>query len=88
MGGAVISPIRDHVILGGGQDAQSVTTTKGSAGRFESRIFHMIYEEELGRVKGKKKLDTLPDAHMHMSSCRGKRQQDPSSAVSASSSGG
>lgn len=59
VGGAVISPIRDHVILGGGQDAQSVTTTKGSAGRFESRIFHMIYEEEMGRVKGEKKLDTL-----------------------------
>lgn len=60
VGGAVISPIRDHVILGGGQDAQSVTTTKGSAGRFESRLFHMIYEEEFGRVKGALGMRVVP----------------------------
>ena len=49
---AVISPIRDHVMLGGGQEAMAVTTTAVSAGKFESRFYHMIFESELGRVKG------------------------------------
>lgn len=30
----------------------SVTTTSSSVGKFEARFFHMIYEEEFGRVKG------------------------------------
>lgn len=29
-----------------------VTTTATSQGKFESRIFHLIYEEEFARVKG------------------------------------
>jgi translation initiation factor 3 subunit I len=50
--GAVISPTHPHIILGGGQDAQSVTTTSASQGKFESRFWHMVYGEEFGRVKG------------------------------------
>lgn len=50
--GAVISPTHPHVLLGGGQDAQSVTTTAASQGKFETRFFHMIYGEEFGRVRG------------------------------------
>eukprot|EP01038_Epipyxis_sp_PR26KG_P005558 gene5558-7680_t len=50
--GAAISPIHPHIILGGGQDAQSVTTTSASQGKFESRFFHMIFGEEFARVKG------------------------------------
>ena len=50
--GAVISPTHPHIILGGGQDAQSVTTSSTSSGKFESRFFHMVYGEEFGRVKG------------------------------------
>jgi translation initiation factor 3 subunit I len=50
--GAVISPTHPHVLLGGGQDAQSVTTTDGSQGKFETRFFHTIYGEEFGRVRG------------------------------------
>jgi translation initiation factor 3 subunit I len=50
--GAVISPTHPHVLVGGGQDAQSVTTTGASSGKFETRFFHMIYGEEFGRVKG------------------------------------
>lgn len=49
---AVMHPTKEHVILGGGQDAMSVTTTSSNVGKFESRFFHMIYEEEFGRVKG------------------------------------
>jgi translation initiation factor 3 subunit I len=50
--GAVISPTHPHVLVGGGQDAQSVTTTGASSGKFETRFFHSIYGEEFGRVKG------------------------------------
>jgi translation initiation factor 3 subunit I len=49
---ASISPIKEHVILGGGQEASQVTTTSARAGKFEVRFFHKIYEEEIGRVKG------------------------------------
>jgi len=41
-----------HVLLGGGQDAKDVTTTAASSGKFEAAIWHMIYEEEIGSVKG------------------------------------
>lgn len=50
--GAVISPTHPHILLGGGQDAQSVTTTSASAGKFETRFFHSIYGEEFARVRG------------------------------------
>lgn len=50
--GCAISPLKEHVMIGGGQDAMSVTTTNTRSGKFESRLFHMIYQTELGRVKG------------------------------------
>lgn len=50
--GAVISPSHPHVLIGGGQDAQTVTTTHAKQGKFETRFFHMVYSEEFGRVKG------------------------------------
>jgi len=50
--GAVISPLHPHVLLGGGQDAMHVTVTAASAGKFETRFFHLVYGEEFGRVKG------------------------------------
>ncbi|XP_054153949.1 eukaryotic translation initiation factor 3 subunit I-like [Oppia nitens] len=49
---AAVSPIRDHVVLGGGQEAMEVTTTAARSGKFEARFFHTIFEEEFGRVKG------------------------------------
>jgi len=49
---ACIAPARPYVILGGGQDAMSVTTTGSRAGKFESRFWHKLFEEEVGRVKG------------------------------------
>lgn len=49
---SAISPIMEHVVLGGGQDAMDVTTTSTRAGKFDSRLFHLIYEEEFARVKG------------------------------------
>ncbi|KAL0279904.1 UNVERIFIED_CONTAM: hypothetical protein PYX00_001364 [Menopon gallinae] len=49
---AAISPILDHVVLGGGQDAMEVTTTSARIGKFDSRFFHLVFEEEFARVKG------------------------------------
>jgi translation initiation factor 3 subunit I len=49
---AVISETKDHILLGGGQEAMSVTTTSGKVGKFETRFFWLVYEEEFGCVKG------------------------------------
>ncbi|TKR96981.1 hypothetical protein L596_010916 [Steinernema carpocapsae] len=49
---AAISPLRDHIILGGGEEAMTVTQTAVSAGHFEAKIYHMVFEEEFARFKG------------------------------------
>eukprot|EP00127_Corallochytrium_limacisporum_P007391 Clim_evm10s250 gene=Clim_evmTU10s250 len=49
---SAISPIKDHVVLGGGQDAKDVTTTAAQMGQFEARFFHLVFEEEICRLKG------------------------------------
>jgi len=49
---AAISPIRDHVVLGGGQEAMDVTTTNTKVGKFDARFFHLVFEDEFARVKG------------------------------------
>ncbi|EPY53170.1 translation initiation factor eIF3i [Schizosaccharomyces cryophilus OY26] len=47
-----ITPVQDFVVVGGGQEARDVTTTASRQGKFETRFYHAILEEELGRVKG------------------------------------
>ncbi|KAF6136577.1 hypothetical protein GIB67_016033 [Kingdonia uniflora] len=47
-----ISPLLDHVVIGGGQDALHVTMTGHRAGKFEAKFFHKILQEEIGGVKG------------------------------------
>ena len=49
---ASISPLRNEVVIAGGQEAVQVTTTSSRAGQFEARFFHQIYENEIGRVRG------------------------------------
>jgi len=56
---ACISPLYNaeenpkfHILMVGGQDAKDVTTTGAGEGRFESLLWHMVYEEEIGSVKG------------------------------------
>jgi len=49
---AAISPHAKHILLGGGQDAKDVTTTAIRDGKFDARFYHMLLEEEFGRVKG------------------------------------
>ncbi|KAJ7759207.1 WD40-repeat-containing domain protein [Mycena metata] len=41
-----------RVLLGGGQAAMDVTTTSLRQGKFETRFWHKVYEEEVGRVRG------------------------------------
>ncbi|XP_031111150.1 eukaryotic translation initiation factor 3 subunit I-like isoform X2 [Ipomoea triloba] len=47
-----MSPLLDHIVLGGGQDASAVTTTDHRAGKFEAKFFDKILQEEIGGVKG------------------------------------
>lgn len=49
---AAITTVKDFVILGGGQDAGSVTTTSSHEGDFKSKIFHKVFEDMIGEVKG------------------------------------
>jgi translation initiation factor 3 subunit I len=49
---ASISPLYNHVIAGGGQDAMSVTTTSSKVGHFQVDFFHMVYQDYMGNVKG------------------------------------
>lgn len=49
---AALAPNKPYVLLGGGQEAMSVTTTSLRQGKFETRFWHKIFEEEVGRVKG------------------------------------
>ena len=39
-------------MIGGGQEAMDVTTTSTRVGKFDARFFHLVFEEEFGRVKG------------------------------------
>jgi len=49
---ASISPSMDHVIVGGGEQADSVTTQGSDITQFKVRFFHSIYCEELGSIMG------------------------------------
>lgn len=49
---AAISPTRKHIILGGGTQAVDVTTTLARSGTFDIHFYHMVFEEEFGKVKG------------------------------------
>lgn len=52
LNGASISPVMNHVIVGGGQDAMNVTTTSNKVGHFQVDFFHTVYMEYMGHVKG------------------------------------
>jgi len=49
-----LSPNEDQqlLILGGGQSADTVTTTRVDSSQFRVRFFHTIFEEEVGSVQG------------------------------------
>jgi len=47
-----LSPILPHILVGGGQAAESVTTTRMDSSQFKVRFFHKIFEEELASLPG------------------------------------
>ncbi|KAJ7802197.1 eukaryotic translation initiation factor 3 [Mycena olivaceomarginata] len=49
---AALAPTRPYVLLGGGLEPMSLTVTHLRQGKFETRFWHKVYEEEVGRVKG------------------------------------
>lgn len=49
---AAISPLKPHIILGGGQSAETVTTTRVDPAQFRVRFFHKIFQEEICSVQG------------------------------------
>jgi len=49
---AACLPGKPYVIVGGGQEAMSVTTTSARQGHFEIRFWHRVFEEEVARIKG------------------------------------
>ncbi|KAJ7802199.1 WD40-repeat-containing domain protein [Mycena olivaceomarginata] len=46
------SATRPYVLLGSGLEPMSLTVTHLRQGKFETRIWHKVYEEEVGRVEG------------------------------------
>ena len=46
------SPIKEHVFVAGGQEAMNVTTTSAKVGKFETKLFHLVFGEEFGNVRG------------------------------------
>eukprot|EP01118_Nematostelium_gracile_P007367 TRINITY_DN2401_c0_g1_i1.p1 TRINITY_DN2401_c0_g1~~TRINITY_DN2401_c0_g1_i1.p1 ORF type:complete len:321 (-),score=84.46 TRINITY_DN2401_c0_g1_i1:54-1016(-) len=49
---ASISPIKDEVILGGGESAQGVAKSGAGKSQFNTRFFHLIFEDEIGSIPG------------------------------------
>ncbi|KAL3643781.1 Eukaryotic translation initiation factor 3 subunit I [Castilleja foliolosa] len=47
-----MSPLLDRVVLGGGQDASSVTSTYNPGTKFQAKFYDKILTEEIGGVKG------------------------------------
>lgn len=41
-----------HILLGGGQAAEEVTTTGATEGKFQALLYHTVHTEEIGAIKG------------------------------------
>ena len=52
LNGASISPILNHVIMAGGEDALDVMHSSAKQGRFEVDFWHTVFEERLASVGG------------------------------------
>lgn len=49
---AALIPGKPYILVGGGQEAMAVTTTSARQGHFEIRMWHIVFEEEVSRIKG------------------------------------
>uniref|UniRef100_A0A0G4G3R4 Eukaryotic translation initiation factor 3 subunit I n=1 Tax=Chromera velia CCMP2878 TaxID=1169474 RepID=A0A0G4G3R4_9ALVE len=45
-------PPRYHILLGGGQKAEDVTTSHAQSGKFDALLYHLVFSELLGSIKG------------------------------------
>jgi len=66
-----ISPLMNHMIVGGGESAMEVTQTTATSEQFKVRFFHSILTHELGSVLGHfgpvNALDISPDGKSFVS---------------------
>eukprot|EP01123_Difflugia_compressa_P002060 TRINITY_DN12782_c0_g1_i1.p1 TRINITY_DN12782_c0_g1~~TRINITY_DN12782_c0_g1_i1.p1 ORF type:complete len:350 (-),score=52.08 TRINITY_DN12782_c0_g1_i1:34-1083(-) len=49
---ASLSPLMDHLIVGGGEQADAVTQSNANASHFKMRFYHTIFGDELGSIMG------------------------------------
>jgi translation initiation factor 3 subunit I len=49
---AAISPLKKHVILGGGIAAQDVTLSLGKSTYYYTKFYHIVFENLIGEVRG------------------------------------
>ncbi|CAI8492561.1 hypothetical protein ACO0OL_003660 [Hanseniaspora opuntiae] len=49
---AAITPLKNYVLIAGGQNAKDVTTTDSKHGGFEIKLLHKIFNQELSAFKG------------------------------------
>jgi translation initiation factor 3 subunit I len=49
---AAISPLKAHIAVAGGVQATQVTTTLKKESTFDVHFHHIVFEEELGKIKG------------------------------------
>jgi len=49
---AALSPIFNHAIIAGGQEARDVTTTANKMGNFDALFYHAVYADYMGSIKG------------------------------------
>jgi len=49
---AAISPLKDLILFGGGQSAETVTMSRADATQFKLRFYHKIFEKEVASISG------------------------------------
>jgi len=47
-----ISPLMDHIVVGGGESAVEVTQSAMTTDQFKVRFYHSIFQDELGSIPG------------------------------------
>jgi translation initiation factor 3 subunit I len=49
---AALSPLKRHVLVAGGQEASTVTTTRVDPSQFHTAVYHMAHEKEIAALPG------------------------------------
>lgn len=48
---AVMAPLKDHILLGGGQDSRDVATKRADEATFDIMLVHKVYGDDIGSVR-------------------------------------